>query len=25
EENAPEEFFAHPENERLKNFLSKVL
>jgi ABC-type polar amino acid transport system ATPase subunit len=25
EENAPEEFFAHPRNERLKNFLSKVL
>lgn len=25
EENAPEEFFAHPKNERLKNFLSKVL
>lgn len=25
EENAPEEFFANPKNERLKNFLSKVL
>ncbi len=25
EENVPEEFFAHPKNERLKNFLSKVL
>lgn len=25
EENAPEEFFASPKNERLKNFLSKVL
>ncbi|EHO51042.1 MAG: amino acid ABC transporter ATP-binding protein [Lachnospiraceae bacterium] len=25
EENAPEEFFTHPKNERLKTFLSKVL
>ena len=25
EENAPEEFFSHPENARLKDFLSKVL
>ncbi|MBR2612281.1 MAG: amino acid ABC transporter ATP-binding protein [Clostridia bacterium] len=25
EENAPEEFFSHPQNERLKEFLSKVL
>ena len=25
EENAPEEFFANPKNERLKTFLSKVL
>ena len=25
EENAPEEFFANPKNERLKNFLGKVL
>ncbi len=25
EENAPEEFFADPKNERLKNFLGKVL
>ena len=25
EENEPEEFFAHPKNERLKTFLSKVL
>ena len=25
EENAPEEFFTNPKNERLKNFLSKVL
>ncbi len=25
EENAPEEFFAHPQNERLKEFLGKVL
>lgn len=25
EENAPEEFFANPQNERLKSFLSKVL
>ncbi|MGL5433980.1 MAG: amino acid ABC transporter ATP-binding protein [Lachnospiraceae bacterium] len=25
EENAPEEFFEHPQNERLKNFLGKVL
>lgn len=25
EENTPEEFFAHPENERLRDFLSKVL
>ncbi|RHQ16003.1 amino acid ABC transporter ATP-binding protein [Lachnospiraceae bacterium AM48-27BH] len=25
EENAPAEFFAHPKNERLKNFLGKVL
>lgn len=25
EEAAPEEFFAHPKNERLKSFLSKVL
>ena len=25
EENEPEEFFANPKNERLKNFLSKVL
>ena len=25
EENAPGEFFANPKNERLKNFLSKVL
>lgn len=25
EENAPEEFFSHPKNERLKEFLSKVL
>ena len=25
EENTPQEFFAHPENQRLKDFLSKVL
>lgn len=25
EENEPGEFFAHPKNERLKTFLSKVL
>lgn len=25
EENSPEEFFAHPRNQRLKDFLSKVL
>ena len=25
EENTPEEFFAHPKNERLQEFLSKVL
>ena len=25
EENAPEEFFAHPKNSRLQDFLSKVL
>ncbi len=25
EENSPEEFFAHPQNERTKSFLSKVL
>lgn len=25
EENSPEEFFAHPQNDRLKDFLSKVL
>ena len=25
EENAPEEFFAHPKNARLQEFLSKVL
>ncbi len=25
EENEPEEFFAHPKNERLQDFLSKVL
>ena len=25
EENAPEEFFAHPKNPRLQDFLSKVL
>ena len=25
EENAPAEFFANPKNERLKNFLGKVL
>ena len=25
EENAPEEFFANPQDERLKEFLSKVL
>lgn len=25
EENCPEEFFGHPQNERLKNFLGKVL
>ena len=25
EENAPEEFFSNPKNERLKNFLGKVL
>ena len=25
EENEPGEFFGHPKNERLKNFLSKVL
>jgi len=25
EENEPEEFFSHPQNERLKSFLSKVL
>ena len=25
EENAPEEFFTNPKNERLKTFLSKVL
>lgn len=25
EENTPEEFFANPKSERLKNFLSKVL
>ena len=25
EENTPAEFFAHPKNERLKEFLSKVL
>ncbi len=25
EENTPDEFFAHPKNERLKDFLSKVL
>jgi len=25
EENTPEEFFAHPKNPRLKDFLSKVL
>ena len=25
EENDPKNFFEHPQNERLKNFLSKVL
>ena len=25
EENSPQEFFAHPKNDRLKDFLSKVL
>ena len=25
EQNSPEEFFAHPKNERLKSFLGKVL
>ena len=25
EENSPEEFFAHPQEERTKEFLSKVL
>jgi polar amino acid transport system ATP-binding protein len=25
EENTPEEFFAHPQNPRLQDFLSKVL
>ena len=25
EENTPEEFFSHPRNERLREFLSKVL
>ena len=25
EENTPEEFFAHPKNQRLQEFLSKVL
>ena len=25
EENTPKEFFDHPQNERLKEFLSKVL
>ena len=25
EENTPEEFFAHPKNQRLQDFLSKVL
>ena len=25
EENTPEEFFTHPKNQRLKEFLSKVL
>lgn len=25
EENTPEEFFDHPKNERLKEFLSKVI
>ena len=25
EENTPEEFFAHPQNPRLKDFLSRVL
>ena len=25
EQNKPSEFFAHPENQRLKNFLSKII
>jgi general L-amino acid transport system ATP-binding protein len=25
EENAPEEFFAHPKNERTRDFLSKII
>jgi polar amino acid transport system ATP-binding protein len=25
EQNSPKEFFEHPQNERLKNFLGKVL